>query len=226
MKPEGSQTPTTAAGPPPKPRKLDTIKDITAVIQSILTIIALIAAGIWFTMRAETTPKANISHTLVNEPITEKWTWVHVGVVISNPGVRRLELRRGTFRIQGVMPVADIIREKIAKGEPIIPKEDGIVKWPTIRKIYGDENEMRVMICENEYENKEINVDIDPGESQKIVVEFLVPSFVEAVRVYSHVYRDASFWEKVKAFCAFEKAKYEWSEVSIYDLKKNKGVVE
>lgn len=213
-KPEANQT-------PKKPARLEIIKDVADVIQSILTIIAIIAAGIWFIMRAETTPKANISHTLEHEPITEKWTWVHVGVIISNPGVRRLELRHGTFRIQGIMPLGDVIKEKIQKGEAIIPKDDGIVKWPTIGKIYVNENYKTDVICENEYENRDVKIDIDPGESQKLVVEFLIPSFVEAVRIYSHLYRDKTIWENIKASCGFTTIeKYEWYEVSIYDLKK------
>ncbi|MEW6657874.1 MAG: hypothetical protein AB1424_04360 [Thermodesulfobacteriota bacterium] len=203
------------------PSRMEIIKDVTTIIQSVLTIIAIIGAAIWFIMRAEANPKANISHTLEHEKITDKWTWVHVGVIISNPGVRRLELRHGTFRIQGIMPLADMIKEKIEKGEAIIPKDDGIVKWPTIGKIYVDDNQKREVICENEYENRDINIDIDPGESQKLIVEFLIPSFVKAVRIYSHVYRDQSSWEKVKYFMGLEKMeKYGWYEVSIYDLKK------
>jgi len=200
---------------------MEIIKDVTTIIQSVLTIIAIIGAAIWFIMRAEANPKANISHTLEHEKITDKWTWVHVGVIISNPGVRRLELRRGTFRIQGIMPLADMIKEKIEKGETIIPKDEGIVKWPTIGKIYVDENEKREVICENEYENRDINIDIDPGESQKLIVEFLIPSFVKAVRIYSHVYRDQSSWEKVKYLMGIDKVeKYGWYEVTIYDLNK------
>lgn len=211
---------------PKNPSRLEVIKDVTYVIQSVLTIAAIIVAAIWFIMRAEATPKANISHTLEHEKITDKWTWVHVGVIISNPGVRRLELRHGTFRIQGIMPLADVIKEKINKGEAIIPKDDGIVKWPTIGKIYLNENDKREVICENEYENREININIDPGETQKLVVEFLIPSFVKAVRIYSHVYRDKSFWENFKSFCRFEKVeKYGWYEVSIYDLEKNRGLL-
>ncbi len=203
------------------PSRIEVIKDVASIIQSVLTIIAIIVAAIWFSMRAEATPKANISHTLKHEQITDKWTWVHVGVIISNPGVRRLELRHGTFRIQGITPLADVIKEKIQKGEAIIPKDDGIVKWPTIGKIFVNENGKREVICENEYENRDISIDIDPGESQKVVVEFLVPSFLKAVRIYSHVYRDQSSWEKVKYFFGLEKVeKYGWYEVSIYDLEK------
>lgn len=225
--PEAKKTPSTTVRSPKKPTRLEIIKDVTYVIQSVLTIIAIIGAGIWFIMRAETTPKANISHTMEHEQITDKWTWVHVGVIISNPGVRRLELRHGTFRIQGIMPLGNAIKEKIKKGEAIIPKDDGIVKWPTIGKIYVNEDQKREVICENEYENRDINIDIDPGESQKLVVEFLIPSSVEAVRIYSYVYRNKSFWENVKSFCGLESGeKYAWYEVSIYDLKKNKGLRE
>lgn len=225
--PKAKQPPSTTERSSKKPPMLEIIKDVAGVIQSILTITAIILAGIWFFMRAEVTPKANISHTLEHEQITDKWTWVHVGVIISNPGLRRLELRHGTFRIQGIMPLGDIIKEKIKKGEAVIPKDDAIVEWPTIGKIYVNEDRKTEIICENEYENRDIKIDIDPGESQKLVVEFLIPSFVKAVRIYSHVYRDKSCWENAISFCGFENGKkIGWYEVSIYDLKKNRGLME
>jgi hypothetical protein len=205
-----------------QPSRLAYIKDIAGLIQTVLTITALIVAAVWFFMRSEATPKANITHTVKHEKITEDWTWVHVGVIIANPGLRRLELRHGTFRIQGIIPLGDVIKDKIKRGEVLIDKKDGIVQWPTIGKIYVSGEQKPEVICENEYENREINVNIDPGESQKLVVEYLIPSFIKAVRVYSYVSRDLSPWEKLKSAYGLADGKnYGWYQISIYDLKQS-----
>ena len=48
---------------------LEKVKDIAGILQSVATIIAIIAAGIWFFCQGIQSPKANVSHMVTHRQI-------------------------------------------------------------------------------------------------------------------------------------------------------------
>ncbi len=165
--------------------------DVAKLVQSSLIISSIIAAGVWFLMQAEASPKANISHIVTERQLTDKWVWVHVAITVSNPGKRPLYLENGTFRIQGILPLDREMAEQVKRDvNKLIASGVMVVQWPQVG---------------NSYEKVPINQRIDPGESERLNMEFIVPSFLQTIKVYSH----------------FEKAYgMGWAETTIYQLHK------
>jgi hypothetical protein len=164
---------------------------VAKLVQSCLIIGSILAAGVWFLLQAEASPKANISHIVTHRQLTDKWVWVHVAITVSNPGKRPLYLEHGTFRIQAILPLDIEIADQIKRDvKNIIPPGFMIVQWPQVG---------------NAYEKVPINQRIDPGESDKLNAEFIIPSFLQTIKVYTH----------------FEKASgMGWAETTIYQLHK------
>jgi hypothetical protein len=171
--------------------RLEKVKAWASIIQAAVITLSIIATGIWFLAQSEASPKANISHEVTHRRLTDNWIWVHVAITVTNPGKRPLYLKNGTFRIQGILPL-DINMDKQIKNDAnklILPGFIG-VQWPQIG---------------NGYENVPINERVDPGESEKLNVEFIIPSFLQTIKIYSH----------------FEKAQgIGWTATTIYQLSQ------
>ena len=174
-------------------KPLDTVKSWAEILRSFFTVAAIVAAGIWFFLQGETSPKANISHMVTNRQINENLTWVHVSIKISNAGKTTLDLTSGIIRIQKILPLDPKISEIIERNENPIPQGSLIVAWPRI----GDSYE------------PSLNIKIEPGESDILKCEFIIPSYVKAVKIYS-------YFEKQKD------SQTGWSATTIYDLKRKK----
>ncbi len=171
--------------------RLEKVKVMASIIQSAVLTFSIIAAGVWFLAQSEVAPKANISHEVTHRRLTDNWIWVHVAITVTNPGKRPLYLKNGTFRIQGILPLDINIDEQIKNDvNKLIPPGLIGVQWPQIG---------------NAYENVPINERVDPGESEKLNIEFIIPSFLQTIKIYSH----------------FEKALgIGWTATTIYQLSK------
>lgn len=175
------------------PKLCDRIKPWAEIVQSFFVVAAIVAAGIWFFWQGETSPKAKISHMVTHRQINENLTWVHVSITITNAGKTTLDLASGVIRIQKILPLDPKISERIERNENPIPQDSLIVAWPRI----GDSYE------------PPLNIKIEPGESDMLKSEFIIPSYVKTVKIYSY----------------FEKQKDSptgWSTTTIYDLKRKK----
>jgi len=170
---------------------LEKAKNWASFIQSIVTIIAIIAAGIWFFWRGEPSPKANIAHEVMYRQITDEWTWLHISTIVSNVGKRSLEINSGIIRVQQILPLDPKISEKIKRNESPIDQEAMIVLWPRIGNPY----------------KPNISIKIEPGESDRVTCEFIIPSYIRTVKIYSY-------------FTKAEDSPIGWSTATIYDLKK------
>jgi hypothetical protein len=171
--------------------RLEKVKAVASIIQSVLITFSIIAAGIWFLAQSEASPKANISHEVTHRRLNDNWIWVHVAITVTNPGKRPLYLKNGTFRIQGILPLDINVNEQIKNdaNKLISPGLIG-VQWPQIG---------------NAYEKVPINERVDPGESEKLNIEFIIPSFLQTIKIYSH----------------FEKAQgIGWTATTIYQLSQ------
>jgi hypothetical protein len=166
-------------------------KNWASLIQSIVTILAIIAAGIWFFWRGEASPKANIVHEVVHRQITDKWIWLHISTIISNVGKSSLEINSGIIRVQQILPLDQIISEKIKRNESPIDQEAMIVLWPQIGDTYSPK----------------INMKIEPSENDRVKCEFIIPSYVRTIKIYSY-------------FKKAEDSTVGWSTATIYDFNK------
>jgi hypothetical protein len=174
--------------------RLEKTEKITSIIQAVVTVIAIILAGIWFYLQRELRPKLNITHTVTYQPITEHWNWIHIDVGLTNISKRHLRLTRGRIRIQQILPLDDPLAEAINRGENLIPQEQTQVTWPMLGNTYSPNLQIRM----------------EPGESDTLEYEFIVPSSLKVVRIYTY------FEER-------EGAEWGWSRATIYELKREGG---
>jgi len=170
---------------------LKKFKDWMSIIQSVITVAAIIAAGIWFFWRGEPSTKVNFTHVVAHRQINEQWTWLHVSIIISNVGKRTLDLKSGIIRVQKILPLDPKISERIKRNETPIDEKAMIVLWPRIGKPY----------------KPKIDIKIESGESDRVNCEFIIPSYVQTIKIYS-------FFKKS------EDSTIGWPVTTIYDIKK------
>ena len=167
------------------------VKDVISIIQSVIAVCAIfIAAYLYFEQR-ESVAKLNISHTITHKQIADRWIWIHASITISNIGKRILSLESGTVYIQKIIPLDKSIEDLINNNQHPISKEYKIVSWPLLDEPY----------------KSKINVAIEPGEIDKLEYEFIIPSYIETIKIYSY------FENK-------ESHPIGWSQTTIYDLKR------
>ena len=173
---------------------LGTVKDVCSIIQSIVAVFAILFAGYWFLLRGEAMPRANIRHEVTYRQISDKWTWINIGVTIENKGNIPLVLKLGDIRIQKILPLDPLISKALKENRSPISQDEFKVLWPLL----------------DHYKAK-LNVDIEPGESDRSNYEFIIPSYIRTVKIYT-------------AFTNPEKSQLVWSESTIYDIKNQGGV--
>ena len=169
--------------------RLERAKDWFGIFQSFVTIVALIAGGYWFFLQRELFPSAVITHEITHRRITNAGTWLHVSVKISNMGKRVLDLDSAILRVQQILPLHQTIKKQINRGDLILPGEE-MVRWPEL----------------DQYQSNR-NVRIEPGENDVVNYEFIVPSSVETVKIYSY-------------FAKEKEPPLGWHKTSIYDLRE------
>ena len=113
--------------------------------------------------------KANIDQNVTHRQLDKDWTWVHVSVSISNQGQRFLDLKSGTIRIQKIMPLDKAIEDKIANNHDPISLKSHKEPWQNLCDPY----------------EPVLKVGIEPGEVDQINCEFIIPSNVQTVKIYS-----------------------------------------
>ncbi len=173
------------------PTKLSRVKNAAIISQSVATVIAIIAAGIWFFMRGEVLQKANIEHNVTHRQINNDWTWIHISITISNPGKRFLDLKSGIIRIQKILPLDSKIRDRINNNKKLVSQKSYGVPWPRIDKQY----------------EPQLNIRIQPEETDTLNYEFIIPFKTETVKIYSY-------------FEMQQSPQIGWGKTTIYDITK------
>lgn len=154
---------------------LNGVKDVVSILQSIFTITAIIAAAWWFFFQAETSPRIGLSHLVNYHKIHDDWTWIYVSIKLENLGKRPISLSSEKVWLQKILPVDKNIKDKIEQ-DINLTAEKGNIDWPLIGEPY----------------QKEIDIEIYPGESDTLNYEFIIPSYVKTIRLYSFYQKDGS----------------------------------
>ena len=165
----------------PTPAALSYLKDVASAAQSIATVIALMVAGGWFFAQREGLSRATIEHKITHRVLSANRVWVHASVRITNIGRRRLHLQKGTFWLQKILPVESKLEVRLAKGESLVSPGQAIVEWPRIGPLY----------------EPTLNHSLEPGEDDEIECEFIIPSSVRTIKLYSYFANEPTLgWEK------------------------------
>lgn len=156
---------------PPPASSLQEAKDVAGIVQSVATVIAVLVGAAWFVRKEQNAPRANIKHEVQSLQLTPQWQWVRLGIVFDNVGEVPIRLSTGKTYIQRVLPLEPVLDAQLARNETIIPAEAQTVAWPMIGVPY----------------DIRIEAVVGSKESERYEFDFIVPSTMCVVALYSHL---------------------------------------
>ena len=179
------------------------IKEIAEILVAVATVIAFIVGGMWsyklFVKKRLKYPRANITHKILHKPIPSGKVLLHVTTVISNTGDVLLSLISGTTRIQQMLPLSQEVLNGISEGKDPVCEQETEIEWP--------------LLMDRDSDWKEREFEIEPGEEDQIVYDFIIDANVQTVVVYSYLKNVSKGSRDIG-----------WSLTTVYDLKVKKVV--
>ena len=180
-------------------------RNIFSVIQSFVTVIALVTAGIWayFRFRVFRTlqPHLYIRHRVTHRYLSESYLHIELTAIVRNTSRVHVELERGVAIVQEVAPISDAEAESLneqAFDEDAAPW----IPWPIIGRM------QRAW--------QEPNLVVEPGAIHAETFEFVVLKWEDqSLLLYTYFYN-------VEAQ-THPKAKGGWSATTVYDVVGRHG---
>jgi len=182
---------------------IGSIKDIVQILEAVVTVIAIAIGGYWsymlFMKKRQKYPRANITHHILQKPISDGKVLLNVTAVIHNTGDVLLSILSGDMRIQQVLPLSPEIQQAIVENKD--PVENGKIEidWPVIiQRIKSWQ--------EGEFE-------IEPGEEDQVLFDFIFEDKFETVMIYSYFKNVSKPGREIG-----------WGLSSIFDLRARKEI--
>lgn len=162
---------------PTAPLSLDDIEKLTSGIESLVTAIGIVVAGIWtyslFVKNRLDKPSAKISHKVEYRRIPENEILIHVAVHVANTSDVLLRIVSGEVRVTPMLPMADEILGRLHQWEDMTKEGEGEIHWPG-RKTY-----------KIDWVSK--SRQIEPKEDDTFHFDFVLDRSVSTFQVYSYI---------------------------------------
>lgn len=156
--------------------KLDTTKKFLGLGQSAVTIIAIIAGGIWtyllFIKKRLRFPRANVENEISHIDLNSNLILLHVKIKVTNIGDVLLSFKEMEIRVQQILPIHNDISGSININNKVETREADEIPWPML------DGKIR------QYELK--SYEIEPGESDESHFDFIIVKNIKVVAVYSY----------------------------------------
>ena len=149
---------------------LQLLRDLSAVVQSVITIVAIFAGGLWFLRRRQRFPRANVSQTFTHW-YAKDVAVLHAVIRVANVGDVVLRLRECSIRVLHLLPPTDDVMSVIPKVSR--PDATAEFSWP--------------LVAERTLNWKGVEREIEPGETDEILVDIVVPVRCCAVQVSTYI---------------------------------------
>lgn len=185
---------------------LDAQKDRINTVQSLITVLAVCVGAFWtyrlFIEQRQNYPRLKIEHQVSHWKISKDQVLLSVDEVLTNTGPVMVELRGGTIRIIQVVPLPAALQTKLpaVKNLPGGSEAENSVYDPKTWEV----------LVESPRTWKEDTMVIEPGESDIVPNEFVIPASVKVIAVYSYINNPAQ-----------TKHRLGWNGLSYYDLDKS-----
>lgn len=172
-------------------------RNIFSVIQSFVTIIALVTAGIWayFRFRVFRTlqPHLYIEHRSTHRSLSSSYIHIEVTAILHNTSRVEIELERGVAIVQEVGPISDGEAESLNE-EALKDEADPGILWPIIGRLQRDWDG--------------VNLTIEPGSTHSETFEFIVPKWDDqTLLLYTYFYNAEAQYVRGG-----------WSATTVYDV--------
>lgn len=186
----------------PERSSISQIKEYIETTASALTLFAVIIGGIWtymlFVKTRQKYPSGNISQVIQHRTLSETMVWLRVTITIQNTGKVLLSLVRARTWVQQILPADEDIMEKVKEYEQA--GGDKIeIQWPAL-------DDKVIDWAEGDY------VEIEPGEQDQIIFDFILEREVQTVVAYSYLKNITK-----------RKREIGWSLTTTYDLRPSEG---
>lgn len=176
---------------------LNTLKGIIDVTAASATVIAIIVGGYWtymlFVKTRQKYPRAKIEHNITQKHLSHNKLLLHVAINISNTGSVLLSPISGEIRIQQLIPLSFEIQDSINKGKDPVEDKHTEVLWP--------------LIARKELKLKKGDLEIEPGESDQILYDFILDADIQTIQIYSYFKNDIKYHREIG-----------WPLTTVYDI--------
>lgn len=177
-----NRTSTSAAGQP------NPFKEMVETLQSIVTVIAIGIGGIWtytlFIKERSDFPHANTEQKVTHVSLSKNLNLLHIAIEVTNVGKSKINLRQAVVRLQNVVPLkkgtCDLSNEPCLVREIDTAREN---RYQPINRFSWP------LYAESESTEK---IDIEAGEKTLLDFEFVVPTKIKVLRIYSYVGNEAT----------------------------------
>ena len=151
-------------------------KDIADLVQTTLTILALVAGGAFAAYKLELfrdfEPHLTISHTINHRPVGNSYVHIDISVRMHNSSKVKVDLREGFWTLQQISPVSNAEVERVylrSLDEDLLE-----FPWP--------------LLDEGVWMWDPRQLSIEPGETHHDLLEILAPDDVQSMLIYTFCY--------------------------------------
>lgn len=157
---------------------IDCILKWLEVIESTITIVAIIIGGGWgfynFVLKRGKYPHASVSHRIIVKKLTDKKNLLHLYIDVKNIGERLLSLTEYEIRINQIIPLTNAVKEGIENNDIPFIGDCPEIDWNNL--LHNPEKKLK----KDAYE-------IEPSEKQEFNFDFVIDDDVKTIQVYSYI---------------------------------------
>ena len=148
-----------------------------ATLQSISTTVALALGGIWayfqFVLFRNFHPHLTVTQQVSFRPINADYFHINTVGLLHNTSRVKVEIPKVSFTLQQIAPIGALDAERL-RDEVFVSRTREDIQWP-VR--YERTREWNARLCI-----------VEPGETLEVTCEFIVPTTVESVIIYTYVH--------------------------------------
>ena len=176
--------------------------NIVVVAQGFATVVAIALAGLFAYRRLNVFrtfyPHLTISHEITHRFVGNSYAHISVTAILRNGSNVKVDIQEAFFRLQQIAPVSNEDVERL-RSEVFVERQYDTIRWPTLEEVQRNwgRNELAV----------------EPGESHRETLDFVVSLDVETVRLYTYYY-NANFSER-------SGNSEGWEAITTYDIRRS-----
>lgn len=161
---------------------MDTFQFWTVTIESVITIIAIVIAGIFAWRNGiifrHRSPHINIAHDVTHRFISPSYTHLIVTATLQNSSRVKVEFRDGLFILQKIAPLNDDeVTQLYAQSldDAVSANEElNDPQWETLDELWSVWDKDGLIV--------------EPGSTTALTIEFIVPKTIHAVLITTYLY--------------------------------------
>jgi len=138
--------------------------------------VAIVVAGIWtyriFVRHRKAYPRLKLSHRTNWWDVDDKHRILRVTLDLKNESEVRVCLTKGHTWIQQMKPWPHEVAEKVKAEQKVVEEGEREIRWPLLEETLFD------------FEGQQ---ELEPQESDELVMEYVLPKTIEQVIVYTYI---------------------------------------